>query len=292
MLSPPGATWTEVLYANPTDDNPYGAEVIDGWRTYTAGVVRKAEWLRGALAPGVADRTNGDPGFSCYWCRTDSSLAVLLTPVIDTTPSHGGYLDLSADGSPVARYRLYRDGVLIDDEYDVTGTTVPAPATRATYRVIDEVKRLGFVHSTAATVDVTFSSGAGQGGRLPAEWDCGLLNAPSCTVLPILRVTAPLPTTLSGTMPIGPRLATFTVSHVPGAQRLPITGADVRLSPDNGKTWHRAWTVPRGNGRYQLLLFNSRAWIGHAIKIKVHATDAAGGAITQTVAAAYTVTAS
>jgi hypothetical protein len=41
-----------------------------------------------------------------------------------------------------------------------------------------------------------------------------------------------------------------------------------------------------------VLLFNSRAWVGHAIKIKVHATDAAGGAISQAVSAAYTVTAS
>lgn len=281
--------WTDSLLANTSDANPFGGEVDDGSRLYAARSVRAADWLRGPLGPGVLAHTNGaDPYFYCGACRSTGTMAIDLAPVTDTTPGHAGYLDPPADGSHVARFRLYRNGTLVYDQPDVTGGEFAAPAGKATYRVIDSVDRRpgGFVESTQTTLDETFVSSATSGGSLPAKWNCSATGAGACRVLPLLQVHVPLPETLDGRLPVGRSTVPFTVEHVQGAVASAIRSAGLATSTD-GRTWTAAPVTALGSGRFAAAVTNPRA--GAAVSLRVTATDAAGGSLTQTTTDAYLV---
>jgi len=292
VLGGPGAVWSESLFAASSDDNPFGGEVVDGDRLYPPGSVRSVDWLRGPLAPGFADQTNGFSTFPCVFCRTASKLSVFLSPVTDTEGGHLGFLDPSPKGSPVARFRIYENGRLIADENDVRGGVFTVPAGSTTYRIVSDVTRRWsrFAHSTDSTTDLTFVSAAGQGGRLPAGWQCTYFDAGACRTLPMLRIQMPLPTDLMGTLPLGVSAARFSVTHVPGAPTSDITAASVQTSVDGGKTWHAAPTTRVGNHRFQVALNNSVA--GRQVSLRISAKDAVGGAITETVLNAYSVASS
>lgn len=284
VLTANGAAWSEEYVADYTH---FLGVVDDGLRRYFGGEVRTAQWLRGPLAPGILARTNGDASFDCQACRTDKNIAVDFAPVVDTIPGHDGQLDAS-DG-PVSRFRFYRNGTLIDDERGVTGGQFAVPSSNATYRAIVQTERPAFSTSTSATLDVAFRSAAGHGGQLPAGWRCRPLAGKACRVLPLLRVRMPLPTDLNGTMPVGHWFFTFNVDHVQGAARSAVTSVTLQTSVDGGKTWQTASTQPVGGGRYLAMLNNPRNAFADFVNVRVHATDAAGGWITETVNNAYTI---
>ncbi|MER5514382.1 hypothetical protein [Streptomyces sp. NPDC002763] len=70
-----------------------------------------------------------------------------------------------------------------------------------------------------------------------------------------------------------------------------ITSAKVSVSYDGGTTWKPALVVGL-NGTYQAAWLNPVSAHGTSPAIKVTATDAAGGSITQTITSAYTIAAS
>lgn len=285
-----GAVWADSLLADPTDDDPFAGEVDDGFRSDPAGSVRQVDWMRGALAPAVATPTNGEPQWTCYSCRTAKAVTVSLAPVTDSVPGHAGSVSVPSIGH-AARFRIYRNGALLGDEWDSTGDTFRVPATAATYRVIDNVRRDqdGFVGSTNSTVDVTFRS---AGGALPHGWDCAATGPGSCTVLPILQAHLPLPTDLNGTLRRGMSITAFSVDHVPGAPRSAIRSASLQLSFDGGRTWHNAPVFSLGGGQFRAVLINPASAAGHRVGVRVQATDALGGALSETVLNAYAVSSS
>jgi len=285
ILGSPGAVWTDVLYASPTDDNPFGGAVVDGARRYLPGSVRTADWLRAPSAPGFVDQTNGQRTFQCTACHTNSKLAVSLAQVTDTDRGHLGTVDPSPDGSPVTRFRLYENGKLVDDENDVTGGTFAVPTPSTKYRIVDQATRPwgGYTNTTQSTTDLSFSSAAGQGGRLPKGWDCTYFGTGRCTVLPILRATMPLPTDLTGTIPLGRSTATLSVGHIQGAPKLAITAAGVQTSLDHGRTWHQAHITRIGGGRFRIVLSNPDSAADQPLSLRITAKDAAGATITETV---------
>ncbi len=283
--------WEASLLADPTSDNPFGGEVDDGMRSYAAGSIQRADWLRGPLAPGIAADTAANPAWTCFSCRTAGELTLDYSPVVDSVSGHSGAVSIPNSGH-ATHFQLYENGRIIDDENDSTGGTFKVPTGAATYRVVDRVRRSqdGFVGSTGATVDTTFRSAApASAGKLPSSWDCDATGSGACAALPILQARIPLPTDLAGHMPAGLSVATFHVEHVQGAPRTPIKSADLQLSFDSGKTWHSQPAFSAGGGEYRTILTNPASASGHPVSVRLRATDMAGGTLTETVDNAYTV---
>lgn len=288
----PAATWFDTLFANSTRNDPFGGYVTDDGRIYTAGSSRQADWLRPALAPGVPAATNGDQAYFCPACRTAGSMDIFLAPVTDSTPGHVGLLDAAPGGSPVARFQLFRNGTKVFDQPDSAGVGgLPVPAGAATYRIVDDTTRLGFVESTMTHTELTFRSSTTDGGPLPAGWTCpdGSMR---CRILPLLAAHLDLPTSLTGVLPIGRSLATLRLGHIQGAPATAVHGVSVRTSFDGGRTWTAAPVSPAGAGRYQITITNPAAHAGDYVAVSIAAADATGGAITQTVQRAYVVSSS
>jgi hypothetical protein len=287
--APAGVRWSAMLISGATNADPFQGVVVDNDRSYTPGSVTSADWLRGPLAPGMQEPSTGS-FFFCGYCRDGRSMSLLFSPYTDTTRGHAGSLDALRRGPPVATFSLYRDGVRLVAERNSTGDVVRVPSGTATYRAVVRTYRgfVGYATSTEAVENVTFQSSATSGAPAPHRWFCASAR-PTCTVLPLLTATVPLPTDLEGTMPLGPSTVTFTVRHVAGAADPAISGVTFAVTVNQGRTYHDLPVTSLGGDRYQVTVTNPSVWANHGIGIRIHATDAAGGALTEAVANAYYV---
>jgi hypothetical protein len=292
VVGPHNVPWTSSFMPDPDLDDPFSPSMNDGVRQFPAGGTTRADWMRGALWPGISAPAGAEPTFTCFTCRTDKKMAVLLTPVTDSDPAHSASVSVPAHGHG-SHFRLYENGKLIGNEFDSWGNVFPVPTGAATYRVIDDVSRTqdGFVGSTSSTVDVTFRSAAGSGARVPRTWDC-LSADGACTVLPVLQARIPLPTDLNGVLPIGVSTTAVTVGRAPGATSAKITSMKLQRRFTGEKDWHSVPVIPLAHGQFRAVLANPSTMADHSASLRLIATDATGGKLVETVANAYKVSAS
>jgi hypothetical protein len=102
-------------------------------------------------------------------------------------------------------------------------------------------------------------------------------------VLPLLTINAPLPVTPAGAMPAGTSSFVVCVGHLPAGAQPAISKLTFATSP-NGTTFSQAKVTSLGHGRYRVTLTTPASTVGQQVSIQVHAADAAGGTLTQTVA--------
>lgn len=287
----PSGAWTALLLPNEGSmSDPFAGAVNDGLRLARGGTSGSVDWMRNPLAPGVPYATDGDPAglFACPVCRTATSLQVFLAPVTDTTPGHEIDLTPSSDGTQVARFRLFRNGVLLADQPDSAGGVFPVPASSATYQVIEDVNRVpsGAFQSLTTSTELTFRSSGSSGGAMPGSWFC--LLAPACTVPALLQAGVQLPVNLHGAVPLGSSTIGLTLGHIQGAVSSAITAGSVQVRIGTG-SWTSLPTTSLGGGRYRFLLTTTAAQAGDPVDLRVSGTDAAGGQIVQTTSTAFTV---
>ena len=223
-------------------------------------------------------------------------MSVGLSPFVGSQPDYGAGLFANPGGTPHETHlTVYRDGNTVFDGFNAAGGVVTlAVATFGTspdehsYRILETANRAedGMALSTTATTDYRFDSSATSGPRLGAGWNCVAPGSGPCTVLPLLAVQVPLPTSLTGTLPSGYSFLIVDVGHVQGAAPTPVTGFRLAIGADGA--YVPQTVVDLGDGRYYVAVRNTAA-PGTAVDVRWHATDAAGGSITQTVHAAYTI---
>lgn len=291
-LASPGAAWLTTLFASPDNfENPFAGELDDAPRLAPAGSTISADWGRGPALPNVPVDTDGAQalfGFECLACRTSSAMVLALNFATDQTPGHVWAVFASADGTPVARLRLYRNGSLIRDQRDNNLAVARVPAKKGIYRLLDQVNRGPSLalQSVQISTDITFVSTGGKGGSLPSTWSCPLGRR--CTVLPLLRTSVALPTDLRGNVALGRSTIRLTVGHIQGAPAARVTSGIVQVRRA-GDAWQTLSSTSLGKGSYAARLTTTRADAGSPYDIRIVATDAAGGRIVQTASRAFTV---
>jgi hypothetical protein len=304
--SRPDVTWLQdyigLLVFDFTDvDNPiiiFGAELVDTFRRYTAGTELTVDWARPTLRPGLDFDAGVSPfPYLCPACRQGDAVGIFLTPVADTVPGHFGFFDfVEGPAGPVAmttRFRLFQGATLLDDEADIGGTTVPVSAASAGYRLVFDETRTApwYTQGTRSQTEWTFGSARPTGRTAPAAWVCAPLAdgsepAGDCAVLPLLTVNYAAPVDLAGRVPGGANHLGISVAPTQGAPNVAVTGAGVEVSVDDGATWTTAAVTATGGGRFDAAFTAPATGF---VSTRVHATDAAGNAITQTVIRAYTI---
>ena len=91
---------------------------------------------------------------------------------------------------------------------------------------------------------------------------------------------------LNESAPPGQQVLDITAGHLQLAAAAPVTRATVQVSFDNGKTWRPAEVTSLGGGHYRAIY---TAPAGCSVTLRVSASDAAHGQITETITRAYRI---
>lgn len=256
-------------------------------QTYVPGRQYSVDWAHGPLAPNLGQHTGQQ---FCRACVAGSTIELGVNPVGDSDPSHAGALFVNPASS---HFTLYRDGTKVFDQDGYDGAELDnVPAGPATYRAVFDLSLAGLpgIGQSAVThTDITVPDNpAAKGSTPPAEIQCaGATASTPCVVLPVLDLNYRLATdeNNSSTSPV--QVLDLRVGHVSydgaGSHSL-VTKASVSVSFDNGATWQSVPTV--GFAGNYVAFWPNKA--GTSPSIKVTASDANGGSITQTVSSAYT----
>jgi hypothetical protein len=280
-----GVKWTASAYQFGADS---GESMWSPPIAYRAGRTYQVNWFRGLVAPGFI-RQVPFPGPYCVACRTAGEVSLVLNSELDADPSHFGSVGGRAEHH--SRFQVFRDGTSIVDVADTDAVTFPVPTAMHTYRIEETVDRakLGFSTSTKMRSVYTVRSSSTSGRKVPANWDCFVTETdPACTVLPVLTTNVPLPIRPDNTVPVGTSRFVVQVGHVAPETWSAITQLTFATSLD-GTTFRPAKVTCLGNGRFRVTLTNPVNTAGHQVSIQLHAKDAAGATVTQTVVNAYSV---
>jgi len=285
--------WFDGLLVNPEglDDTGF---VDSPTRTIDAGSTRSIDWLRGPLPAVIPEQpapatAGADAVRFCYGCRSATTLSLGLAPFTDSDPTHVGSLFSARDEVPVARFRLYRNDILIADQEDTLGTTVTVKPARARYRaVLDVDRRLQDpVQSTRTRTELGFTSTANKGPKLPTGWGCAVAG---CRVLPLVQARVVVPTDLNGIVRKGFSTVTVTVTAAQNATVTAAAGAGLEIRPA-GQSWSPIVLTPIGGGVFRGAI--DSADVDGAgldpvpVDVRVQGADKSGNTFTQTILRAF-----
>lgn len=288
-----GGQWWQNAVTN-GDGTMYAADL----HTFAARHQYRIEWAHGPLAPNPGQHS-GTQSFGCSACASSAGASFSFDTTGDSEPDHTGF---PLGDSTATHYTLYVNGTVVADGDNLIGSdTGPATASGpTTYREVYDVDRTGnsdITQSTKTHTDLTVVYNPRRPGPvLPSDTNCdygGIVTAP-CHILPALNLNYHLYT--DATTKSGAPLQTLllNVGHLSYdglGSHAAVTSVKVAVSFDGGKSWQPALVVGAA-GTYIALWQNPRSAAGTSPSIKVSATDAVGGSITQTTLNAYTIAAS
>ena len=285
LVSNVGGLWQQQSFGS------NNAVLVGDVQTYQARRDYTVDWAHGPLAAGLGQHTGLQV---CLTCAAGSTLGFGFNALGDSDPTHTGLLFTQPTSS---HFTLYRNGTSVFDHDGYLGTVLDnVPAGPATYRGVFDLNLTGvagFSQSTVTHTDLTlrYDPNATRGSTLPAPSVCvGQTASTPCAILPALTLNYRLNTDENNTSTSPVQALNLTVGHVSydgAGSHAPITSATVQVSVDNGSTWQRVPVV--GFDGHYVALWPNKA--GTSPSIKVTATDAVGGSITQTVTGAYTAAA-
>ncbi|WP_316529453.1 hypothetical protein [Kitasatospora brasiliensis] len=282
-----------------TDNGEFGGDLnaVSDPVHYDGGKTYDVDWMRGPIAPQVGVHHNVDPKQSvlpCVACQAGDQLHFSFNLAgSDSDPAHAfipgqswsTHMTLSRDGTELGSSAL-----------DDGGITVKVPAGAATYRVVADTSRSPELAplSTVTHTDLTFRTAAKptRGNTLPDGESClDDTVIAGCQILPVLNLTYDLPTDPHGRGTADTQSMNLTVDHLGYDGRgsnAPAKTARVEVSFDGGATWTQAQVTSTSQNHFRATWANSGAK-GSTPWLRVTATDAIGGSITQTVTNAYAI---
>jgi hypothetical protein len=269
-------------------------------RTFSPGEVTTGNWNAYPLhpAPSVNVLGAGNPFLvQPTATRSGNALSLVVTPFGDNTPGHTswGFGITPPKGMLSGHYELDQNGTTIASGNALDGQHVGFGSLLVQAKLSSKPARIrfalsaartgpGFRLSTASQTVWTWRSAAHPGARLPAGWIC-LNETRSCAVEPMMTLFYNVRgLAVDGSAPAGPQQVQVTAGHLQLASAARITGATAQVSVDDGKTWKPASVTPAGGGRFNVTF---TAPPGAYLSLRVQASDAAGGQITETITRAY-----
>lgn len=256
--------------------------------TFQGGHEYTIDFGHGVIAPAAGTHTGAQ---YCIACAAGDTLGFGVWPQGDNR--HSADLSNPVDTS---RFTLARNGTTIADETGTYGAVVsPVPAGPAVYHATYDLDLSGMDGVSLSTVthtDLTVPFDPAKAAKLPDADVCdGESASTPCRILPLPTLRYDLPgtdlhnTTTSPVQVLNLQAAHLSYDGVGSKAR--FTSVKVSVSFDGGKTWRTA-PVAGAAGHY-VATWSNNAPAGTRPSLKVTATDADGGAITQTITAAYLI---
>jgi hypothetical protein len=293
-----GDSWT-YAYVPPASGPTSGEWFDSDPLRYTDGQVTARDWGKGPITARVGQHpADANSPYGCQACAGAGYVSLVFSPIGDSSPDTTGF-SFGGDAANIAMFWNGRQ-ILAGPGLGVLVTGVPSSA--ATVRAVLDVDRsaVGVAQSTKTHTDVTFpySGQVDPGSALPTGIACPTVPSPPttgpCQILPVLTVNYHLValdnlnTTHAPIQVLG--LDIGHLSYGARGSKAAVTSAHVSVSFDSGVTWQNAPTFGV-SGHYAALWRNPAFSTGASPMLRVTATDALGGSITQTTTNAYTVAA-
>jgi hypothetical protein len=302
LLTGPGTYWqTQYIQS----ENKLGGGQTDLPRALAAGSVTTEDWnvyplntplnssvgLTGPAADGLYF------GQSLSATRAGKWLALDLNPFTDSTAGHTGTGYAQGIFGTIG---AISGSYLIDDNgAKIASGNIPAqpgfgsfydylelPAAPSKVSLTLRAKRTGtlFPLSTGISDTWTWRSASTPKVTLPPGWYCAD-GSPTCAVQPLLTFGYQVANiAVNGTTPAGPQEVRINVGHQALLPSPPaVTKVTAQFSTDSGASWQPASVSGSGGTRYASFSAPS----GSFVSLRVSATDAAGGALTETLTRAF-----
>lgn len=286
-----------------------GYSILGAFSAVRPGDHRTESWNQYPLHPQPVtdpDQTTPLNSFVVPASRSGDTLTLDITPFMDNEPGHyGGYGFGRTPGAKVTGYyRIDQDGRTVASGDPVTlprpvrgglfYTQVQLSPQPSTVRFELDAARTGpaFRLSTRSHTVWTWRSAHESGSTLPGYWVCSYPADPSspppsmCSVEPMMTLVYHVKgMALNGTTRPGRQVMDITAGHLQLAHASGITGVTVQVSADDGATWRPA-SVTRRADTFRAVFPAVR---GTYVTLRVRATDAAGGSITETITRGYQI---
>jgi hypothetical protein len=296
----PGIAWQFDYMAN---ENSFAFCPCDAWRTLPAGGQLTEDWnayplhpqpdvqlLTGALS---ADEPQYPSAF-----RVGNVLNLYETPFSDNYLGHigvgfyGPFSGVMADS-----YDVYQNGKRIAHGNPADGIEpVKVSSKPSAIRFVLNAGTWGSQYplSPASSTVWTWTTRADPAARVPHSWYCeyNLVNGNvelghRCAIQPLLTLDYQVQgLSLTGHTAPGPQAVDVSVSHVQLAAASAITGLSAAYSLNDGQSFQPATVTAAGGGQFSV---GFSAPAGTDVTLRVSATDAAGGSVTETIVRAYGV---
>jgi hypothetical protein len=292
VLGNPRAFWfASFLQCYPATPCPGGQnEVV---RSFHRGEQLTENWNAYPLHPGtnvnLLGPANPDPTLPSA-SRAADLLTLDVTPFSDSQPGHTG------EGFTAGTYLVDENGVQVAAGHAATGT----PSVRLRIKLHPGAATIQFALSATRTGPAyplspqtrtvwTWRSAAGSHATVPNGWECapGQPAAHHCAVQPMMTLGYQVAhLALDGSAPPGPQTIDITAAHLQLAHAAPVTSLRAWVSFDGGRTWRPAAVTGHPRGQFTA---HFTAPASSYPTLRVRATDASGGSITETIIRAYRI---
>jgi hypothetical protein len=301
LLTGPGVYWSNQYYQSQSE---LGGGQTDVARSFVAGSVTTQEWNVDPLntpldSNGAATLPPPDGGSSVSLSatRVGRTLALDLTPFTDATAGHSGTGFAQGIfgniGAISGSYQIDDNGAKLASG-KITPSTylssffddVKLPAAPSTVSFTLQAKRTGplFPLSTQVTDTWAWRSASTPVVKVPTQWYCAD-GSQACAVQPLLSFGYQVAHIgLDGSTPAGTQKVQISVTHQALAPSPPaVARVTAQYSTDDGASWQPASVSGSGGTWYASFSAPS----GSYVSLRVSATDAAGGALTETISRAF-----
>ena len=269
---------------------------FEAYRSYADGQHQTQGWNQYPLHPQPNTRPAGSPAIfptQASAARIGNKLQLIMTPFSDNQPGHlGAGFDDAYLMPESGTYTVDQDGQLIASGSALLG--VPPIRVSARPSVIrftlTATRQLNlFPLSRSSQTTWTWRSAPDPSAWVPAGWDCFKKHGyqRQCAAQPLMTLNYAVGgLSLAGQTRPGRQVIVVTAGHVQPAGPAAITGARAQVSFDGGHSWHTASVTARGHGRFRV---GFRAPAGVDVTLRVSASDAIGGSISETITDAYAI---
>jgi hypothetical protein len=290
--------WTLQTLTN-LDSFAFGA--TDDLRTFAGGQRSAQDWNRYPLHPApntVASSAAAVFPTQASAARHDNTLYLISTPFTDNQFGHlGPGFFGNGNARVLGSYSVRANGRLIARGNAVKGIPgIRLGSAPATVGLTLSATRLGggYRLSGSSTTTWTWRSARDTTARLPAAWYCTIRETKTRFILVRQCAAQPMMTlsyqvqglSLTGMTRPGRQVVEVTAGHIQPSRAARITGATASVSFNDGDSFAPAAVTAQGGGRFRV---SYSAPPGVDVTIRLHATDAAGGSITETIVRGYGV---
>jgi hypothetical protein len=268
---------------------PAGGQLTEDWNAYPLHPQPSVQLLTGGLARDL-------PQYPSAF-RVGNSLDLAEVPFSDNYLGHlgGGYYGAFYPSVMVDSYAVYQNGKKIAHGNPAAAGIPPikVSATPSTIRFALNAATWGpkYPLSPATSTSWTRKTRRDPAATVPASWYCGYTASfvliHRCAIQPLLTLNYQVQgMSITGHTAPGPQTVDVSVGHLQQSASSAITGLTAAYSLNDGQSFKPATVTAAGHGQFAI---GFSAPAGTDVTLRVSATDAAGGSITETIVRAYGV---